>query len=101
MVAVPTSTGPVVVWDVRTGTQLFEIAPPSGRFVHTAFDPNGRLAAGSTDGVAIVWSLTGQVAEPLATISAYDRRVDHVAFGPGGRLMTASWNRPTKVWDIS
>jgi WD40 repeat protein len=100
MVAVPTSTGRVVVWDARTGMQLFEIAPPSGKFVHTAFDPNGRLATGSTDGTAIVWSLSGQMAEPLVTISAYDRRVDHVVFGPGGRLMTASWNRPTKVWDI-
>lgn len=100
MVAVPTSTGRVVVWDARTGEQMFEIVPEAGKFVATAFGPDDRLATGSTDGTAIVWSLSGDAAESVITIDAYDRRVDHVVFGQGDRLMTASWHRPTKVWSL-
>lgn len=101
MVAAPTSTGSVIVWDSGTGEEMFEIARSTARFVSCAFSPDDRLATGARNGNAAVWSIAGDVAEPLITIHAYDRRVDHVVFDPEGDLMTASWHRPTKVWDIS
>jgi WD40 repeat protein len=101
MVAAPTSTGKVIVWDSGTGEEMFEVARSAARFVSCAFSPDDRLATGARNGTAAVWSVAGDVAEPLITIHAYDRRVDHVVFDPEGDLMTASWHRPTKVWDIS
>jgi WD40 repeat protein len=101
MVAAPTSTGSVIVWDSGTGEEMFEVARSAARFVSCAFSPDDRLATGARNGTAAVWSVAGDVAEPLITIHAYDRRVDHVVFDPEGDLMTASWHRPTKVWDIS
>jgi WD40 repeat protein len=101
MVAVPTSIGDVIIWDARTGAELFEIARPHARFISTAFSSGDLLATGARNGTAVVWSLAGDVAQEFSTIKAYDRRVDHVVFDPRGRLMTAAWNRPTKIWNLS
>ena len=102
MIAIPTSTGKVFVWDAQTGEEKFVLKPPAGDFTFTAFNVDSNLlAVASTDGTAIVFDLSGDVADSVTTIDAYNKRVDHVVFGPGDRLMTAAWNRPTKVWDIS
>jgi WD40 repeat protein len=103
MIAIPTSTGKVFVWDAQTGEERFVLRPPAGDdFTFTGFNVDGSLlAVASTDGTATVFDLSGDVVETVATIHAYNKTVDHVVFGPNGRLMTAAWNRPTKVWDIS
>jgi WD40 repeat protein len=102
MIAIPTSTGKVFVWDAATGEQKFVLKPSNGDATFTAFDVDGDLLAiASTDGTATVLDLSGEIAASVATIDAYNKRVDNVDFGPGDRLMTAAWNRPTKVWDIS
>jgi len=101
MIAIPTTTGKVFVWDTATGEQKFVLRPPAGYYTFTGFNVDGAvLAVGSTEGTATVFDLSGEVVETLTTIDAYNKGVDHVAFGPGGRLMTAAWNRPTKVWDV-
>ena len=101
MIAIPTSTGKVYVWDAQTGEERFVLKPPAGDFTFTGFSVDGNLlAVASTDGTATVFDLSGDVAVAVTTIDAYNKRVDHVVFGPGDRLMTAAWNRPTKVWDI-
>jgi WD40 repeat protein len=101
MIAIPTSTGKVYVWDAQTGQEKFVLKPPAGDFTFTGFNVDGSLlAVASTDGTATVFDLSGDVADAVTTIDAYNKPVDHVVFGPGDRLMTAAWNRPTKVWDI-
>jgi WD40 repeat protein len=101
MIAIPTSTGKVYVWDAQTGEVRFVIKPLAGDFTFTAFTVDGSLlAVASTNGTATVFDLSGDVADSVTTIDAYNKPVDHVVFGPGDRLMTAAWNRPTKVWDI-
>jgi hypothetical protein len=37
-----------------------------------------------------VFDLSGDIADSVATIDAYNKPVDHVVFGPGDRLMTAA-----------
>jgi WD40 repeat protein len=102
MIAIPTSTGKVLVWNMATGEQKFVLRPSSGQFAFTAFDVDDNVVAvASTDGTATLFDLSGDVAEPLMTIEAYNKKVDHVVFGPNDRLLTATWNRPTKVWDAS
>jgi WD40 repeat protein len=103
MIAIPSTTGTVFVWDAATGEQTFVLKPPVGEdFTFTGFSVDGNLlAVASTDGTAIVFDLSGDVADSVTTIDAYNKPVDHVVFGPGDRLMTAAWNRPTKLWDIS
>lgn len=58
----------------------FEVARSDAPFVSCAFSPDDRLATGARNGTAAVWSVAGDVAEPLITIHAYDRVVDHVVF---------------------
>jgi hypothetical protein len=101
MIAIPTSTGKVFVWDAGTGEEKFVLKPPAGNFKFTAFDVDGSLlAVASSDGTATVFDLSGDIADSVTTIDAYNKRVDNVDFGPGDRLMTAARDRPTKVWDI-
>lgn len=100
MIAMPTSTGKVVVWDAETGGKLHAI-DAAGDFTFTAFGPGGLLATASTTGRVLVYDLSSGSAERVLTIDAYGRSVDHVHFDPSGdRLMTAAWNRPTKIWNV-
>src|SRR5262245_38149963 len=102
MIAIPTSTGKVFVWDAATGERRFVLTPSAGDFTFTGFDVDGStLAVASSDGTVTVFDLSGEAPEIVTTIDAYNKQVDQVVFGPGDRLMTATSNRPTKIWDVA
>jgi WD40 repeat protein len=98
-----TSAGDAVVWDAATGAEMFAISSPGGRINSLAFGANSvDLAAGSSDGTAIVWELSGAGAEPIFTRDAHVGKSPGVALSPDGtRLMTADEQGKTKVWSTS
>jgi len=97
-----TGAGDVVVWDAATGAEMFAISSPAGRINSLAFGANSMdLAAGSRDGTAIVWELSGDGAEPIFTRDAHVGKFPGVALSPDGtRLMTAG-EHGTTIWSIS
>jgi WD40 repeat protein len=60
-----------------------------------AFAPDGRLATGSDDGTAKLWSAKGQL---IATYEGHRGPVLAVAFAGDGRLATGSRDRTAKLW---
>jgi len=82
----------------RPGTSL-GLMEHSARVNVVTFSPDGRrLATGSTDGTARVWS----VDTPAELVRvAHDRSVVAAAFSPDGtRLATGSHDGTARVWDV-
>jgi WD40 repeat protein len=104
MIAAMSGSGDVILWDAETGRHAFTISPPTGRFTSLAFGADAaHLATGSSDGTAIVWTLSSDGAR---MVFARDTRIGNgkwltVALSPDGtRLMTASRTTGTKVWGL-
>ena len=79
-------------------------ALPLAEFTHVsgaAWHPGGeRIALGSTDGTARVWTAAG--GEPLTPPLRHTARVNHLHFAPdGNRLVTASEDGTARVWDAT
>lgn len=104
LIAATSGSGDLIFWDAETGRQVFTLSPPTGRFTSLAFGADApHLATGSSDGMAIVWTLSSDGAQ---MILARDARIGTgnwltVALSPDGtQLMTASPTNGTKVWSL-
>ena len=58
--------------------------------------PDGRLATGSWDNTAKIWSADGSVC--LATLEGHRGCVSSVAFAADGRIATGSWDKIARIW---
>jgi len=69
--------------------------------IFAAWSPEGeRVATGSKDGVARVWSRFDN--KPLPPPMLHTAKVNHVEFSPDGRrLVTASDDRTARIWDAA
>ncbi len=94
--------GKVIVWDARTGNEMFRVFPPAGQFTTVSFVPGSRLATGMRDGTVIVWKLSHEAAEPILTLAGHDAQIEEISSTPDGtRLSTSSLDGRIKVWDIT
>ncbi|HEX8990727.1 MAG TPA: WD40 repeat domain-containing protein, partial [Anaerolineales bacterium] len=99
------SDGNTIVWDARTGQELFAI-PGQALGYHVfatqrlAFNPDGkRLAITAQNDVKIIDASSGR---PMITFSGHTAEVMAVAFSAdGSRLATGSGDKTAKIWDAS
>jgi WD40 repeat protein len=92
----------LIMWDARTGEELFRVFPPAGQFTTVSFVPGSRLATGMRDGTVIVWKLSHLAADPIFTLAGHDARIEEISSTPDGtRLSTSSSDGRIKVWDIT
>ena len=92
------------VFDATSGRQEMVLAG-HGSFVEAIdWSPDStRLATGSVDGTAKIWSLVEGGGREMITLSAIDTRsgVGDIAFSPDGtRVALASRSGTTTVWDV-
>jgi WD40 repeat protein len=84
----------VIVWDARTGENLFSLTGHGSWVESVAFGPGGqRLASGSRDGTLRMWNVASHTAGVYA-----------IAFNPDPArpmLATGSGDRTVKLWDVS
>ena len=93
--------GNVVVWDVEGETAVTHIAAhPEAVVNDVAVTPNGRwLATAGSDGVAKVWSFTGEL---IASMGGHSGNVWSVEFYQDGtRLATSGVDRTVRLWDAA
>jgi WD40 repeat protein/serine/threonine protein kinase len=84
------------VWDTKNWKLLYERYDPTGAVHCVAFDRDGRLVWGSTDGTVKVWD--GPGTEPHV-LRGHTSWVQAVATSPEGRwLASASLDGTVKIW---
>lgn len=103
------SPGPLKVWEVANRRLIRRLDGHTGLCLSLDFSRDGkRLASGSRDGTAIVWST--ETWEAIETVenpdhdSLYGGRgmVEHVAFAPDGKtLALASREGDVQLWDVA
>jgi WD40 repeat protein len=99
--------GRALVWDVDSGTLLYELADPAlGDQAHAArinraiFSPDDTLiATASWDKTAKLWDLASRDA---LVLRGHDDRVENVAFNTDGSLLaTASDDGTARIWSTA
>jgi WD40 repeat protein len=93
--------GPVRVWEVGSGRELFSAAEDPGWLRSVAFSPEGsRLVAAGSQGALRVWDI-GSRRETL-TIRGHSHEITGITFSPdGARLISGSADRTVRVWDAA
>ena len=88
------------VWDVQSGTQVFELRGHASTIRQAVFSPNGEwIATASEDATVKLWS--ANTGELLMTLSGHTASVGGVAFSPDGKyLASASEDTTWKLWDV-
>jgi WD40 repeat protein/tetratricopeptide (TPR) repeat protein/energy-coupling factor transporter ATP-binding protein EcfA2 len=107
----PSSPNPLKVWEVATRRLIRRLSGHTGYCVSLDFSQDGaRLASGSRDGTAIIWSTeTWKATQTLRNPdpgSIYSQAgvgvVDDVAFSPDGKtLAMASREGSVLLWDVA
>lgn len=97
--AAAVSTGPVAVFDAKSGAARFVIKAHERGTTAVAFGPGGGpLATAGQDGAARLWDArTGAPAADLPGGGA--AWVECLAWSPDGRLLATSAGRTVRVWD--
>ena len=88
------------MWNVTTGTKLFDLAGHTGTVPDIAFSADGtRIATVSTDTTAKVWDAATGI--QLLTLKGHTQEVYALAFSPDGtRLTTVSYDGTIRVWAL-
>jgi WD40 repeat protein len=99
----------VALWDLEaslttgSGQALFTDIEHTNAIEDIAFSPDGnRLATGSQDTTAKVWTLGPEGPQESLTLAGHTSYVNGLAFSPDGRfLATGSSDGTARIWDIS
>jgi WD40 repeat protein/serine/threonine protein kinase len=90
----------VVIWDARTGAQVFEVERGSW-ILHASWSPDGaRIVTGSRDGTIKLWDArTGAL---LQTLTGHEKQVAGAELDPSGRrVLSASVDLTVRIWDVA
>jgi eukaryotic-like serine/threonine-protein kinase len=94
------SDGFVMIWDVRTGEEIFRLEGHKGLVTRLAMSPTGpRMATGSADRTIRIWNTNnGKQVGPV--LSSHTDYVSGLAYSPDGKRF-ASWSHDgtIKIWD--
>lgn len=93
-------SGPITVFDARTGVPKCIFAGHGFGTTALAWQPGGDfLASAGQDGKVRIWNTTAVAGlEPLAGGAAW---VEQLAWSPGGHLLAAGAGRKVRVWDAA
>jgi WD40 repeat protein len=95
------SQGAVLLWNVLTAQQIFQLNGHKQSVSSLAFSQDGKvLASGGRDETVILWDpATGKEQARLTGLGDLVRRV---AISPNGKLLAAAtWGQPLRLWDVS
>jgi WD40 repeat protein/tetratricopeptide (TPR) repeat protein len=88
-----------IVWDAKTGLQLYHFSDTSGVVTDATFSPDGKLVGITTTAQARVQNLQGGVVLPL--LVGHKGSVAGAGFSPDGRwLATAGDDATARVWEV-
>jgi len=93
------------IWDIETGEQLWQFAPPGGFMRTVKFSPDSRYAlsatwSSTTGGILSLWNL--ETGEEARRFYGHTDIISGVAFSPdGGTIISASWDRTLRLWNIT
>jgi WD40 repeat protein len=89
VIAAMMSEGPIRLWEVATGKELFATGGHQGKVRAVAFSPDGRrVASGSHDGTVRVWDAAS--GRELRRLEGNQGIVRAVAFSPDGKILGAT-----------
>ncbi len=93
--------GLVQVWDVASGTHLFDLSGHTNLIWHVLYSPDAsKIATASRDGNAIVFD--AQTGKELVRLVGHTSTVDSLDWSPDGKLiMTAGSDGTAKLWDAA
>lgn len=99
LVALAKSSGQILVWDSRRGSERTNWMAHQGMTLPVTFSPDGRwIASGGFDAKAKIWEV--ETTRLLKEIDAHHATVAAIAFSPDGKLFaTASYDQTARVWD--
>jgi WD40 repeat protein len=99
------SHGDVMLWDVKTGSELSRTGGHTADVKALAFSPgDGRLlASAGADKVIRLWRVAGPTKPSLQhTTTEHDGEITSLAFSPEGkRLASAGKDRIVRLWTVS
>ncbi len=88
----------VWIWEASTGQAIYQLEPSQG-FYQAVWSPDSLsrwLAAGSSQGVVVVWdAATGK---RVATLEGHTNHVRSVAFSPDGQLLASAASDGVRLW---
>ena len=96
-----TLPGPVVVWDGRTHSKIFDLHGHTSNAWKPAFSPDGRLlATPHADGTILLWDLASR--HPLRSLKRHGNIVSCVRFSPDGQwLASSSLDHSVRLWRVT
>jgi WD40 repeat protein/serine/threonine protein kinase len=91
--------GEVVIWDARTGQEIFRFRGHVGGLASVAFNPdNRRLASAGLDQTVKLWDVV--TSQEALTLRGHSDVIPCVAFSADGhRLATACLDMTVRIWD--
>jgi len=96
-------SGPITgwVWELLTGTPLFQLEGHRGAITVLSFSPDQRtILSSSLDQTARIWD--AETGELRHTLSGHQSLITNARFSPDGALVaTGSGDRTVKLWDAA
>jgi WD40 repeat protein len=95
------SYGTARLWDVKTGTALFELQGHTAAVVSAAFSPDGsRVVTASSDDTARLWN--AKTGAAISVLRGHGGPVISASFSPdGSRVVTASEDNTGRLWNAT
>src|SRR5262249_33452666 len=98
---VSTSFAQAIVWDARSGNELFTVSGNHKRWILRAvFSPdNKQIATVGDDRVITLWD--AQTGQTLRELKGHEQLVEDVALMPAGdRIATTSRDNTIRLWNV-
>ena len=89
-----------IVWDVKTGKDIFTLKGHTGSINYVAYSPDGNMiASSSSDSTVIIWD--GRFYNEIKRLSGYTGKLNCLDFSPdGNNIVTGSSDNKIQIYNI-